>query len=306
MTKTIGTSALLDIWGATGAVVKPTDEKFDLGWNLGERPPKEWLNYLDGYVAKAVNHILLYGIAEWHPDTSYVAGSMCKIAATGKTYIALTANTDAMPPNAKWKETLAAAGVEALPTETVQPGSMILSPVDFPNNSDGSPNDNYLPGYVRCRKQLVPRAGDYARIFQGYPLSIGTKYGQGDGSTTFRLPGPQGYFLRFADLGAGVDPDAATRTANGTGGLQGNNVGTLQGDALGEHEHRLFRDMQGTAPVNGTDRTTPTTQNNGFNANDGKYYVGGTNLAHNVGRSEKVGAKETRAKNIAFNLLMKM
>lgn len=306
MTKAIGTSALLDVWANTGSVVKPSDEKFDLGWSTGERPPKEWLNYLDNYVAKAVNHLFLYGIAEWHPDTPYIAGSMCKIAATGKTYIALTANTNTEPPNAKWKETLAAAGVEALPTETVQPGSMILSPVDFPNNPDGSPNDTYLPGYVRCRKQLVPRTGDFARIFQGYPLSIGIKYGQGDGSTTFRLPGPQGYFLRFADLGAGVDPDAATRTTNGAGGLSGDNVGTLQGDALKTHDHLIFRLMQGTALVDDADRKTPTSQNNGFGANDQKYAIGGTNLAPNAGRTGSAGAAETRPKNIAFNLLMKM
>jgi microcystin-dependent protein len=65
-------------------------------------------------------------------------------------------------------------------------------------------------------------------------------YGAGDGSTTFSLPNYKGYFLRGWDNGAGMDPDAATRTDRGDG-TTGDNVGTKQADKFASHGHTVFR-----------------------------------------------------------------
>ncbi len=58
----------------------------------------------------------------------------------------------------------------------------------------------------------------------------------GETSTTFNLPDYRGEFLRGWDHGAGVDPDAATRTNRGDG-TTGDNVGTKQEDLLESHSH---------------------------------------------------------------------
>lgn len=55
-------------------------------------------------------------------------------------------------------------------------------------------------GYLFLHGQTVSRT-TYARLF----AKIGTKYGAGDGSTTFKLPDTRGYFIRCLDAGRGVD-----------------------------------------------------------------------------------------------------
>ena len=52
MTKQIGTSTLIDTWAATGSIAEPTLTKKDQGWQLGEQPPHEWMNFLQNQVGK--------------------------------------------------------------------------------------------------------------------------------------------------------------------------------------------------------------------------------------------------------------
>ena len=101
--------------------------------------------------------------------------------------------------------------------------------------------------------QVTPYAGDTAPtgylIADGSAISrttysalfakIGIFHGQGDGSTTFNLPDARGKHFRYVDDGAGNDPDAATRTAGGTGGNTGDNVGSVQDDAFQGHDIRV-------------------------------------------------------------------
>jgi microcystin-dependent protein len=68
--------------------------------------------------------------------------------------------------------------------------------------------------------------------------ALSTRYGVGNGSTTFNLPDYRGYFLRGWDHAAGNDPDAASRT-NAGGGDTGDNMGTKQGSANLSHSHNL-------------------------------------------------------------------
>lgn len=99
------------------------------------------------------------------------------------------------------------------------------------------------PGWLEMDGDPISRT-DYANLF----AKIGTRYGVGDGSTTFNLPDARGLFGRFWDNGAGVDPDAATRTDSGDG-TTGDNVGTQQTSQNKQHEHDLATN---STNVNGT------------------------------------------------------
>jgi hypothetical protein len=64
---------------------------------------------------------------------------------------------------------------------------------------------------------------------------LGDAYG-GDGGTNFNVPDYRGNFLRGQDSGAGVDPDAGTRTDRGDG-TTGDNPGTRQAFEVQSHLH---------------------------------------------------------------------
>jgi len=61
-------------------------------------------------------------------------------------------------------------------------------------------------GYLECDGSAISRTL-YDELFD----AIGTRYGIGDGATTFNLPDLRGLFDRHWDHGAGVDPNADTR-----------------------------------------------------------------------------------------------
>lgn len=86
-------------------------------------------------------------------------------------------------------------------------------------------------GYLDCDGSAVSRT-TYSELFD----AIGDDYGPGDGSTTFNLPDFRGYFLRGWDNGAGVDPDAASRTDRGDG-TTGDSPGTKQAGGIPSHTH---------------------------------------------------------------------
>src|SRR5262245_53554770 len=76
-------------------------------------------------------------------------------------------------------------------------------------------------GWLYCHGQALSGT-TYADLFG----VIGTAFGNGDGTSTFDLPDLRGIIGRGADNGAGVDPDAATRTAAAPGGNTGAIVGS--------------------------------------------------------------------------------
>jgi phage-related tail fiber protein len=70
---------------------------------------------------------------------------------------------------------------------------------------------------------------------------IGTTYGAAD-SSSFNLPDSRGYFVRVWNNGAGIDPNAGSRTAVTTTGKTmsaGDNVGTLQQSDFASHQHSV-------------------------------------------------------------------
>lgn len=64
---------------------------------------------------------------------------------------------------------------------------------------------------------------------------IGTKFGAGNGSSTFNVPDFRGQFLRGWDNGRGLDPDAANRSIPGGG--TGDVIGSTQSEGVGSHTH---------------------------------------------------------------------
>lgn len=116
---------------------------------------------------------------------------------------------------------------------------------------------------------------DYPRLY----AYLGTAYG-GDGITTFAVPDVRGLAKRDTDDGAGVDPDAASRTDRGDG-TTGDNVGTKQQDELKSHAH--------TFPSN--------TNTGGTNSINSKL----NNTNDSPTTTALTGGNETRMKNINVN-----
>jgi microcystin-dependent protein len=103
---------------------------------------------------------------------------------------------------------------------------LLATPVQFPPGTVISFAGSTAPeGWMICDGSAISRT-DYAGLF----AAIGTLWGIGDGLNTFNLPDLEGRFLRGADNGATVDPDAGTRVPLGSGVANG--VGSLQDDAI--------------------------------------------------------------------------
>lgn len=86
-------------------------------------------------------------------------------------------------------------------------------------------------GYLVCDGSSVLRA-DYPDLF----AALGTAWGSAN-AAEFNLPDLRGQFLRGQDQGEGVDPNAVARTAQNSGGNSGDNVGSVQADIYGSHNH---------------------------------------------------------------------
>lgn len=99
-------------------------------------------------------------------------------------------------------------------------------------------------GYLICDGSAVSRTV-YAALF----ASIGTAFGDGDGSTTFNVPDGRGYFMRGFDNGAGNDPDSGSRFAI-NGGNTGANQGSYQSHQYYSHTHTYGYNTNG-GPVEG-------------------------------------------------------
>jgi microcystin-dependent protein len=99
--------------------------------------------------------------------------------------------------------------------------------------SFGVPATSTPENFLYCDGSSVSRAV-YADLFR----KIGTAFGSVDGSS-FNLPDLRGRFLRGVDGSAGRDPNDSTRTAMNTGGNTGDNVGSVQTDAMQGHIHQF-------------------------------------------------------------------
>lgn len=115
MAQEIADSTLLDTWGSGGNIVEPDISKIIEGWQLGEQPPHEYMNWLQNTFGSKLNHILKNGVAKWDSDseTEYLAGS--SVQHNGNVWLCKATNTNSAPTdaNANWKRIIT---VESLAT----------------------------------------------------------------------------------------------------------------------------------------------------------------------------------------------
>lgn len=113
MAKEIADSTLLDTWGSSGAKIEPDVSKIIEGWQLGEQPPHEYMNWLQNTFGSKLNHILKNGVALWNNETEYLAGS--SVQHNGNVWLCKATNTNSAPTdaNANWKRIIT---VESLTT----------------------------------------------------------------------------------------------------------------------------------------------------------------------------------------------
>lgn len=113
MAQEIADSTLLDTWASSGLIVEPDISKIIEGWQLGEQPPHEYMNWLQNTFGSKLNHILKNGVASWNNETEYLAGS--SVQHNGNVWLCKTTNTNSEPTdvNANWKRIIT---VESLTT----------------------------------------------------------------------------------------------------------------------------------------------------------------------------------------------
>ena len=113
MAQEIADSTLLDTWASSGLIVKPDISKIIEGWQLGEQPPHEYMNWLQNTFGSKLNHILKNGVISWNNKTQYLAGS--SVQHNGNVWLCKATNTNSAPTdaNANWKRIIT---VEALTT----------------------------------------------------------------------------------------------------------------------------------------------------------------------------------------------
>lgn len=93
------------------------------------------------------------------------------------------------------------------------------------------PKDKVPAGWLICDGRELNRTS-YAALYS----VIGTAWGHGNGSTTFRIPDMRGVFPRGVSEGR-YDNDYTNRPAMYAGGNTNNNVGSFQGESLKSHNH---------------------------------------------------------------------
>lgn len=159
---------------------------------------------------------------QWTPNPTNAAVFTLAVAATGGEKMVVVQNDPASAANPPLRRAANLADVADVPTARRN--------LDVPSNADLSA---WLPagvvvdfaggeapaGWLLANGDVVSRV-TYARLF----AAIGTRYGAGDGATTFRLPDLRGVVTRGLDLGRGLDP---ARVHNGQ----------VQSDSIARHQH---------------------------------------------------------------------
>ena len=113
MAQEIADSKLIDTWSSSGLIVKPDISKIIEGWQLGEQPPHEYMNWLQNTFGSKLNHILKNGVAGWSNTTEYLAGAT--VQHNGNVWLCIATNKNSAPTdvNANWKRIIT---VESLTT----------------------------------------------------------------------------------------------------------------------------------------------------------------------------------------------
>ncbi len=187
----------------------------------------------------------------------------------------------------------------------------IQSLASYPTASGGVPIGTILPyggpvsgssqgtletqGYLFCDGSEITRS-DYSELFS----VIGNAFGAGDNVNTFNLPNLQGLFLRGVSHESGNDPDATSRTASGSCGNTGNNVGSYQGDVYQSHDHPHWHWLYIVGNTFGDQYWGIDYANSSSQGWTQGAYDRGTSTSTSLS-----GGNETRPKNIYVNYIIK-
>ncbi len=183
----------------------------------------------------------------------------------------------------------------AEPTAPAGPSALELVPVGS-IVAFGGPATRVVEtsGWLMCDGREVS-----ATAFPTLHAVLGSAWGEGSASGTFRLPDLRGRFLRgvnYAAPGEGRDPDALQRGFSAPGGNTGDEVGSLQEDTAGPHTHPLVGvgDAIGQGQAGGWIR---------FHEN--KVPDAAAPVFRNTWAVEPPGAAETRPRNVAVNWIIR-
>ena len=109
-----------------------------------------------------------------------------------------------------------------------------------------------LPGYLYCDGRTISRA-DYAALFN----IIGTRFGAGDGTTTFQIPDWRGTFMRGWDDGRGLDSGRVFGAQQDSQNKKHTHPFSATTSQAGEHSHGFtirghqYSDQGGSRPTLG-------------------------------------------------------
>ncbi len=263
---------MIDVWASDGLIVEPTLDKKENGWDLGEQPPHEYMNWLQNTFGEKLNHILQNGVPLWNAETDYLEGNIVQV--DGIIYRAKTANNNSEPPNNNWlpigpyaaKNSIEAdEGAYQLVGDDDNPGANKI----YGTNGSGekgwqnapSQADGFVTGDLKWRYDNAALAG-YVRLNGrsiGKAGSAATERANADTELLYihlwtvdpnlNVSGGRGASAA-ADFAAGKVlslPDAKNRApfaVDGMGGTNTNRItgGTALGVSGGAEEHILVAD----------------------------------------------------------------
>jgi len=150
-------------------------------------------------------------------------------------------------------------------------------------------------GWLLCDGRELP-----INQFPELHAVLGTAWGRGSDPGLFRLPDLRGRFLRGVTYNAGNDlrdPDHATRGTSAPGGNSGNEVGSLQEDAAGPHQHPI----SGAADAVGQGIGADWIRFHGTKVPDANAPV-----LNNTWAIQPPGPSETRPRNVYVNWIIRV
>ena len=164
------------IWAENGDKTDPGAAAFSTGWPTtdpvtGEEEPArhDYMNFLQNKMTKFIAHVNEYGISVWDATTTYTTGSWARSPVNNRVYVSTVDNNIGHEPSvtpSQWSIFDISANIGDT-LESYETTDIMLS-----------------RGYLAMNGQAVSRT-TYAELF----ALIGTQFGDGDGSTTFNLPG---------------------------------------------------------------------------------------------------------------------
>ena len=226
------------------------------------------------------------GITEGDGDARYLKSldaTTTYLALAGGTLTGnLTLNGDpaANSPNMAANKNYVDTQIAAIPSVDPVPAGTVI----------WTARDSAPDGYLEADGSPISRSAPYDDLF----AAIGTRYGAGDGSTTFNLPDLRGQFVRGIDEVPG--------SSNPRGKDSGRQLGSDQGDQNKQHNHTLSGGALTYVSAVSLSKSTNEVPNspdevNVLNANTS---ISVTNSQYTLPTVNNDGGTEARPTNIAL------